>query len=336
MQLKQSKQKKKIFMGMNKNIKKHRVAIVGAGSMAEEHIKAYNYLNNLYTVTGIFSRTLKKASLLQKKYKIENLCGSINELHKKSKAEVLIISTNVLSTRKILFKALKYNWKILVEKPVGYNFQEAKKIYETVKKKKKLNDIFVGLNRRNFQSTRKLLSILKNEKSKRILTVTDYQNMNNKLIKKHPILVQKNWMYANSIHLVDYFNIFCRGRIISVKKKIKLKSKKLDFVHASLFYSSGDQGIYKGYWKTDGKWKISLREKNKIYKFKPLERLKSKNKSKNFLTVKADYSTDTKFKPGVLQQAKEISSMLNKNFFHLATLKQSLTTMKLINKIYKI
>jgi predicted dehydrogenase len=336
MQLKQSEQKKKISMGMNKDIKKHKVAIVGAGNMAEEHIKAYNSLNNLYRVTGIFSRTLKKASHLQKKYKIENLCSSINELQKKSKAEILIISTNVLSTKKILFKALKYNWKILVEKPAGYNLKEAKKIYETAKKKNKLNDIFVGLNRRNFQSTRKLLSILKNGKNNRILTVTDYQNINNKLIKKHPILVQKNWMYANSIHLVDYFSIFCRGRIISVKKKIKLKSKKLEYVHASLSYSSGDQGVYKGYWMTDGKWKISLREKNKIYKFQPLERLKSKNNSNNFLTVKTDYSLDTKFKPGVLQQAKEISSMLNKNFFNLATLKQSLTTMKLINKIYKI
>jgi len=103
--------------------------------MAEEHIKAYNSLNNLYKVTGIFSRTLKKASHLQKKYKIENLCSSVNELQKKSKAEILIISTNVLSTKKILFKALKYNWKILVEKPVGYNLKEAEKIYETAKKK---------------------------------------------------------------------------------------------------------------------------------------------------------------------------------------------------------
>ena len=38
----------------------------------------------------------------------------------------------------------------------------------------------------------------------------------------------KNWQYANSIHLIDYINLICRGKIIKLSKEvIKIQKKQV-------------------------------------------------------------------------------------------------------------
>ena len=271
-------------MGVKKKIVK--VAFAGAGNMAEEHIKVFKNLDKYYALTGIYSRTKSKANILKNRYKINNLCNSISDLKFKSKAKLLVISTSVLSTKKVLFEALKFNWKILVEKPIGFNFQESHKIYESIKKSKKMKHVFVGIKRRNFESTRKAIFYLKKKMEKRIVEIFDFQYKFNPTIQKHPKLVQKYWMYANSVHLIDYFNIFCRGSLVSINYKKRWDEKKMDSVIAKLHFSSGDIGKYNCYWNKNGKWKIFIKQKKNKYIFQPLEKLRIKNSSKKYKDVK--------------------------------------------------
>ena len=51
-------------------IKKIKIAIIGAGYMADEHLKVLTKLQNVELV-GIFNRTKKNAMKLKKKYKIQ-------------------------------------------------------------------------------------------------------------------------------------------------------------------------------------------------------------------------------------------------------------------------
>ena len=45
-------------------------------------------------------------------------------MYKEERPHGVIIGTSIESTKKILKQCIDFNWKILVEKPVGYNLKE--------------------------------------------------------------------------------------------------------------------------------------------------------------------------------------------------------------------
>ena len=72
--------------------------------------------------------------------------------------------------------------------------------------------IFVALNRRFFFSTQELLKKISKDKSNRVVEIIDTQTP--ELFKnRFPNKIIKNWIFANSIHMIDYINILCRGHI---------------------------------------------------------------------------------------------------------------------------
>lgn len=322
---------------MKKNLI-YKVAFVGAGTMAEEHIKAFDYLKKKYKIVGIFSRTLKKAKILQNKYNIPILCNSIEELYKKTKADLLIIAINIKSSKKMLFKSISFNWKIIIEKPLGYNFKESIEIANKLKKRKRINKVFVGLNRRNYQSTLQLIKMLNSEKLffKRTVEVQDSQNLSNPATNRHPFIIRKYWMYANCIHLIDYFSVFCRGYLKKILHKKAFKLANMSNVTTKLFFSSGDVGIYKCDWKKKIRWSVKLKSKKSIFILKPLEKLLLKKLNNKIKKTYIDYKKDYMFKPGILQQALEAYKMLNKTKNNLPTCSSSFKSMNLVNKIYNI
>ena len=179
-----------------------RVAVLGVGPIGEQHIRAFKK-NSKAKVIGVYSRNLFKAKKIADKYKIKFFSNNINNLLNAVRPNLIVIATPILSTKNLLLKLSKLINKdvfFLIEKPVGYNFNEAKSI---LKKIKYPNNYYVGLNRNHYFTTSEILKILKKEKSKRIIKIYDQQSPN-KLKKIHPIKVLKNWQFANSIHMIDY------------------------------------------------------------------------------------------------------------------------------------
>lgn len=134
------------------------VAIIGAGYMANEHIKAFNDISDV-CVVGIYSKTKLKSDKLAAIYNIQNVCDSIDELYKKTKADIVVVCTSVLSIHDVSIKCFRYNWVCLIEKPVGYNLEEAKSIFEQSVTSK--SRVYVSLNRRNYSSTISVIESLK-------------------------------------------------------------------------------------------------------------------------------------------------------------------------------
>ena len=111
-------------------------------------------------------------------------------------------------------------------------------------------------------------------------------------------------MYANSIHMVDYFRIFCRG---SIKKIIHLNTFKSTFdrkiLISKIFFSSGDIGIYKAFWDLQNKWEVKVISKNILINLFPLEKIsiyENNSKLKNINLKK------NKFKDGYLKQINDV------------------------------
>lgn len=300
--------------------------------MAEEHIKAFSHLKSV-EINGIYSRNASKARDLSKRYKIDTTTRSIKDLYLKCKPDAVIVAVPELALEKILLESTSYQWVHLIEKPAGFNFSNAKKIL--ILNKKRNSKILVALNRRQFESTRTVVTKLKNLNSKRVIHVTDQQDPIKALSLGQPQLVIKNWMFANSIHLIDYFTLFGRGDVVHVNtQKYRIGSRQ-KIIKAEIDFSSGDVGFYTAYWNMPGPWSVSCSSGVFYWELKPLEQLSERNLDEPYPIIQSVHKKDKQFKPGLLNQAEEFIKFLDGRESTVPTLDESFKSMLLVNKIYK-
>ena len=308
------------------------IGFIGAGYMAEEHMRVFSKIPNT-ELSAIYSRTPKKAANLRAKYKIKKNYINLNEFCNSSKIKLVVIAVNEESLLEICKKTFKFNFIHLIEKPVGINYEESVYILDLAKKYK--TKVFVSLNRRFYSSTIKLKKLLKSDKNKRIINIIDQENtiipLKNGINKN----VVNNWMYANSIHLIDFAYNLSRGNIIKIDRKIISKYSNIKFLLAQIYFSSGDIVNYQAFWNLTAPWSVSVSTRSKYYLMQPIEKLSYKNnKSHNFINFPIT-KEDIKYKPGIYKQNYElIDSLLNKNKFSLPNIIYSNKLMKLINGIY--
>ena len=260
--------------------------------------------------------------------KISYFSNNLEKAHKKLKPDLVIVATSIINTYKICLKLINFNSVIFVEKPLGFKYAETKKLVNLINIKKR--KVFVALNRRNYNSTRKLQKSISKKVGQRVVIVND-QTILNKLNKNFPSKIIKNYMYANSIHLIDYFSIFCRGKLKNIQTFNKF-NKEPFFVSSKLHFSSGDLGIYSGVYDRESPWYVSVFVDEKTYVFKPLEKISSSTK---LFKKKIKFSNDDKFKPGFKLQAKEVLNFFKKNPYNLVDHKEYFKSVELIKKIYK-
>ena len=314
---------------MHKQIK---VVVIGAGKIAEEHIKAFNAQNNC-NVIGIFSRTKSKAQIIADNYKILNIADSIEDLSKLS-PDIVVIAVSIESTETICYQAFKYPWIILVEKPVGLDYKNACLIYEnSIKLKSK---VFVALNRRQYASTLNAIRLLDNDSSNRFVIVNDQEDPILQINSGMNLDIVNNLMYTNSIHLFDYFKIFCRGEVNKIHISEKWNGGKNNIVTANLDFDSGDRGLYVGIWDMPAPWSVSIVTNKTNILLKPLEQISVQQyglrKSETFET--SEY--DKQFKPGFYIQAQNAVKAAKGQEHSLVDLPTTLKTMKLIKDLYEI
>ncbi len=310
-----------------------KVAVVGAGYMAKEHVMAFNDIDNV-KVVGIFSRTKSKASSLASEFNIDFVTNSIENLFEKTQADIVVNAASVFSIYDVSINLLKYPWTILIEKPPGLNYNQALNLKDEILKNN--SKVFVALNRRHYSSTRKALSLLANDNSRRVVNVLDQQDLNDPIRLGMNDLIQKNWMYANSIHLIDYFSIFCRGNIVNIHSSSEWDNNNPFLVSSKLDYDSGDIGYYQAIWNAPSPWSINVINSSLRLEMKPLEKLTKQNyPNRNSIDVKID-NVDLSFKPGLRHQAYLLVNSLSNKNSTLPTIDDTLITMHNIKKIYNL
>ena len=74
---------------------KIRIGIIGAGNIAEEHLKVLKNIKD-FSVFGIVSRTQKKAKRLGKKFGIKKIFNSIDQMMKSNQLDgvLILVSAN--------------------------------------------------------------------------------------------------------------------------------------------------------------------------------------------------------------------------------------------------
>jgi predicted dehydrogenase len=309
-----------------------KVAIVGAGYMAREHIRAFQDMPGV-EIVGIHSRTRSKAESFAKEFGLRNVCDSIPELFEKTKADLVVVTVSSLATNEICRACFEYPWTVLIEKPAGYDVPDAEAIEANALKKKR--NAYVALNRRHYGATRTVVSDLAGLSGTRFIKVQDQQSQALALQLGHPQLIVDNWFYACSIHVIDYFLLLGRGKITEVSHVIRWNPKQPRYVVAKISFDSGDVGLYEAIWDGPGPWAVTVNTPEKRWEMRPLEKAAFQLAGKRVLEPVADDPQDIQFKAGLRRQAElAVSAAMGKPQAELPTLHDALASMRLTQAIY--
>ncbi len=316
------------------NTKECRVAIIGAGGMAREHLRAFSDIPQV-RLAGIFSRTITKAEALAQEFHIPFVATSLDELYSGTKADLVVVTVNAEYMGSMVTDCCRFPWTILAEKPVGLDEVESQKILELAKIKKQ--KIFVALNRRFYQSTMTMLQDLNNIPDRRFIEVFDQQSPDllNK-IGKSPIEIER-LMFTNGIHVIDYLCMLGRGDIVSVDPIIPWKNVPPYplVMAAAITFSSGDRAMYRCLWNAPGPWAVTVTTAQKRWELRPLEKASFQLGDSRILQEMALSDVDKRFKPGLRIQAEEAVQAALGMDSHSVPLSEAHTTMKLIAQLYR-
>jgi predicted dehydrogenase len=308
-----------------------RVAFVGAGFMAEEHARAFADVPGVELV-GVHSRTRPPAEELARTAGIGGVFDSIDELYGRTQADLVVVTVIETAMKDIALVCLAQPWTILLEKPPGLSVLEAEEIAAAADGRE--HPVLVALNRRFLSSTRAVLDDLARSEAQRYIRVQDRQSLEEARALGHSDPVVRGWMYANSIHLVDYLSFFGRGAVESVECVLPWNPREPGVVLAVIRFASGDVGVYEGIWNGPGPWAVALVTEEKRWELRPLEQAAFQLPSERQLVTVPSHDWDREFKPGLRLQAEHAVAATRDERCEIPTIDESLRTMRLIESIF--
>jgi len=309
---------------------KIKIGIIGAGNIAEEHLKVLKNIND-FSVLGIVSRTQKKAKKLGKKFGIKKIFNNIDQMMKSSQLDGVLILVSANNSFKVAKKVIPYQVPFFLEKPPGLSSIETKILYNLTRKYITKN--MIGLNRRFYSVFHQGMKIIK--KHGKLLGIFIEGHERFWLLKnKVKSLVLKKWVFANSLHTIDLL-LFFGGKIKSISKfKKSYKEKGGDQFCSIMEFNNGALGTYISNWYSPGNWSVKLFGEKVTVEFKPLEVaswIDSKFKRRKITPNKHDQ----KFKPGFYKQMLAFKKLIRNG--HLKwpalSLKEVIDSTELVKKI---
>jgi predicted dehydrogenase len=222
---------------------------------------------------------------------------------------------------------------VLLEKPAGYNLPDATRIRDAAARAR--SRAFVAFNRRAYSSTRQALKLLQGHSSGRFIKVIDQQDQQAAILQTNqPELVARNYMFANSIHLIDYFRVLARGDVAGIEPIVRWTPEKPGLVLAKINFTSGDIGLYEGIWDGPGPWIVSVNTPEQRIEMRPLEQVTVQLRGTRAVTKLDIDADDTTYKPGLRYQATQAVAAVRKELANLATIEDSWQSMKLVADIF--
>jgi predicted dehydrogenase len=306
----------------------YKIAIVGAGHIAQEHLKVISAIPDM-RVSLIFSRTKLKADSLAKKFSIttvaENFSDFLLNLQDIDGILNLVSAENIFEVTKQL---LALRIPLFIEKPPALSFEETNELSELAKKYKSLN--MVGFNRRFYSIYQKGIGKINENGSLLGVSIEGHERfwkIKDSLSKE----IAEKWLFANSLHTIDLLNFF-GGDIEKINSlSSSLKESHGDQFSLSIKFKSGALGNYSSHWYSPGGWSATLYGEGVTVIFKPLESgIWVDHNFKENKIFPEKYDID--FKEGFFQQMQCFKSCIENKQLEWpgVSLKESLKTLRLI------
>ena len=308
-----------------------RIVIIGSGRIANEHARAFSDVSDCQIV-GVVGRQLLKVNKFATEFNIPHSQVGLAGLFEATNADLVVIAVDIDQTAGVLKECAKHKWTILTEKPLGINFREATELQTFLGAN--TERVLVALNRRHYSTVRKLETVLNQNSERRTIKIVDQEDQFVASQNGISDLTIENWMYANSIHLIDLFKVFGRGEISKINVETQWKSMSKLTHKAQLIFDSGDIGFYECFWNSDGPWSVSVSVGGESWLLKPLEKLTHLDHFGEETTPTLDDRWDLDFKAGFRRQAEMVVRRVRGLESDVVSFNEALKSMFLVKEIY--
>lgn len=278
--------------------------IIGAGGIAIEYTKVLNALNKEFVTIG---RGRNSAVAYYEATGIKPIEGGLDAFieTRPEIPEYAIIAVNVEFLASTTIALMKYGVKnIFCEKP---GFNEPSELEEVYKVAKETGaNVYYAYNRRFFASVLDAEKIIKEDGGMTSMNFefTEWGHVIENT--EHPAEVKKNWLTANSSHVID-LAFFLGG---APKEMNCYTAGELSWHKPSCFVGAGvtTKGVlfnYQANWNAPGRWAVEIQTPlHRIY-LKPMEQLQLQDKgSVKVYPVEIDDHLDKEYKPGFFLETK--------------------------------
>lgn len=305
--------------------------LIGAGNIGIEYAKVLAALNKEFITIG---RGHEKAQAFREATGKDVVEGGL-ESYLQSKPEVVeyaIVAVNVQYLASTTIALMKYGVKkILCEKPGFNDPSELDEVVEIAKKTK--SKVFYAYNRRFFASVLKAEEIIKDDGGMTSMNFefTEWGHVIENT--EHPDEVKRNWMTANSSHVID-LAFFMGGEPVQMSS---YTAGALSWHKPSCFVGAGvtKKGVlfnYQANWNAPGRWAVEIQTPSHRVYLKPMEQIQLQDKgSIKVYPVEIDDHLDKEYKPGFYLETK---AFLKGDELRLCSLGQQLNhVLSIYNKI---
>ncbi|TRO52638.1 Gfo/Idh/MocA family oxidoreductase [Candidatus Bathyarchaeota archaeon] len=233
--------------------KQLRVAIVGAGQIAETaHIPAY--LRNPHTkIAAIVDTDNKQLARVIKKFKVKKTYNSVDDLFDKEEIDAVSICTPPDTHTDIALKCLQYGAHILCEKPLATDAESSRKMIAASRDNGKI--LMVGFHRRFTPTYQKAKKAILDGSIGHVYCVEDH------FIEPNPLYAfsKSTWFLRQNVggvlldiapHILDMLNFLFDDFpvAISAQSHTYLDQPVEDFCVFLVEYSNGRIGIGTASW----------------------------------------------------------------------------------------
>jgi len=300
---------------------KNYLSIIGTSKIIEKHI--YAAKKNKFKINSIISlnkNAHKNLSYIKNKFKIKKIYNDLDKflIDAKNNKSSILIASRIIDNEKVLNKVLKYDLKILIEKPVFLNLIKYKKFINHKK------NIFIGYNRIYFKFV-EYIKRLRNQEKIFFINITCPETNKIDFLKNS----------CHSISIIHY--IF--GKLYFLKK---ISNKK----HFLIIYRTKKNEIIYFNFELDSpkNFSIEFSLKNKILLAKPIEQFFKIEKIKKKIIKKENFYfpvqkliyDENKFdgKPGFVEQYKNFKLFLKNKKAKYLNIEDAKSIMEIANKVY--
>jgi len=309
-----------------------KLAIVGAGYIAREHLKSINKLSGL-SPELIYSRTFNKSQKLADEFGIPTIAKSYEEFILNLKGiDGILILVSPEKMFEVTDLLIPYQIPLFIEKPPALSYEEILQLNTKASVNKTLN--MVGFNRRFYSIYHKGIKKIRDHGRLLGLSIEGHERFW-KLGDSFTKNTKDSWLYANSSHTIDLIDFF-GGEL----DELKVFSSSLNQTHgdqfvASMRFKSGTLGTYTSHWYSPGGWSVTLYGEEITVIFKPLEKGVWIDRDFKEHEIKPSKS-DLLLKEGFYEQMKSFRNLINtKNVeWPAVSLEGSLRTVNSINSFF--
>jgi predicted dehydrogenase len=310
-----------------------RVALIGAGSMARQHLQVLQSLPDVQVV-AISSRGIERLEKLAEDFGIPQRFRKNEEMLETVKPDAAVVAVSAANVYAVALSCIQSGTPTLLEKPPGLTSAETEGLLKTSMDSGRQH--MVGLNRRFYSVIQNAKTLVEESGGLVSVLVQAPEDMAPvRALNLHPPEVLTHWMVANGIHCIDLLRFFGGGAKSVHALSSAWEDTERNSFGALIRFESGAIGHYVSNWISPGRWQVSLHGFDMRIDLCPLEKGVLIPRKGPTSEIPID-EMDIRFKPGFFRQDQYFLDHVRQNSpieRPAANLQDAYDTMKLVEAI---